>query len=123
MNVSYFQLLCLILSVDECFILSVIMSDAFSDGERKSMSTERTFSELSRPEDLYEKCEELCQALAEDLQQEMMLVSHTVCQNCQKKFRIQEKSPHRKALNWLLWKRPYASFSCDRFFPPLQNND
>ncbi|WAR00599.1 POLK-like protein [Mya arenaria] len=42
------------------------------DGERKSISTERTFSELSRPEDLYLKCEELCCCLADDLKEEQL---------------------------------------------------
>ncbi|XP_071104269.1 DNA polymerase kappa-like [Haliotis cracherodii] len=40
------------------------------DSERKSISTERTFSELSRPGDLYKKCSELCAALVEDLGQQ-----------------------------------------------------
>ncbi|XP_046546456.1 DNA polymerase kappa-like [Haliotis rubra] len=40
------------------------------DSERKSISTERTFSELSRPSDLYKKCSELCAALVEDLGQQ-----------------------------------------------------
>ncbi|XP_061173929.1 DNA polymerase kappa-like [Saccostrea echinata] len=40
------------------------------DGERKSMSTERTFSELSAPSELYSKCLELSHSLAEDLQSE-----------------------------------------------------
>lgn len=37
------------------------------DGERKSMSTERTFSEISSAEEQYELCRELCKDLAEDL--------------------------------------------------------
>eukprot|EP00058_Branchiostoma_floridae_P020844 XP_002606334.1 hypothetical protein BRAFLDRAFT_67577 [Branchiostoma floridae] len=40
------------------------------ESERKSMSVERTFSELSKPADLYRKCWELCEALAKDLQDE-----------------------------------------------------
>ncbi|XP_035667769.1 DNA polymerase kappa-like [Branchiostoma floridae] len=40
------------------------------ESERKSMSVERTFSELSKPSDLYRKCWELCEALAKDLQDE-----------------------------------------------------
>ncbi|XP_054842201.1 DNA polymerase kappa [Eublepharis macularius] len=39
------------------------------DGERKSMSTERTFNEIS-PAEQYRLCQELCSDLAEDLQQE-----------------------------------------------------
>ncbi|XP_048360039.1 DNA polymerase kappa isoform X2 [Sphaerodactylus townsendi] len=39
------------------------------DGERKSMSTERTFNEISAPEQ-YRLCQELCSDLAEDLQKE-----------------------------------------------------
>ncbi|XP_045156541.2 DNA polymerase kappa-like [Mercenaria mercenaria] len=42
------------------------------DSERKSMSTERTFSEISRPADLYQKCEELCENLSEDLKSEQL---------------------------------------------------
>ncbi|XP_077988408.1 DNA polymerase kappa-like [Glandiceps talaboti] len=42
------------------------------DGERKSMSTERTFREISDRTELYEKCFELSEALAEDLQSEKL---------------------------------------------------
>ncbi|NXI36530.1 POLK polymerase, partial [Galbula dea] len=40
------------------------------DGERKSMSTERTFSEINRAEDQYTLCRELCRDLAQELQKE-----------------------------------------------------
>ncbi|NXO22160.1 POLK polymerase, partial [Cisticola juncidis] len=40
------------------------------DGERKSMSTERTFSEINAAEDQYSLCRELCRDLAQDLQKE-----------------------------------------------------
>ncbi|KAK3607913.1 hypothetical protein CHS0354_036739 [Potamilus streckersoni] len=40
------------------------------DSGRKSISTERTFRELSKPSDLYDLCRELCQALSEDLHEE-----------------------------------------------------
>ncbi|XP_066274420.1 DNA polymerase kappa-like [Branchiostoma lanceolatum] len=40
------------------------------ESERKSMSVEWTFSELSKPSDLYRKCWELCEALAKNLQDE-----------------------------------------------------
>ncbi|XP_041102103.1 DNA polymerase kappa-like isoform X2 [Polyodon spathula] len=40
------------------------------DGDRKSMSTERTFSELSNAEDQYSFCRELCHDLARDLLKE-----------------------------------------------------
>ncbi|NXD27623.1 POLK polymerase, partial [Spelaeornis formosus] len=40
------------------------------DGERKSMSTERTFSEINTPEDQYSLCRELCRDLAQELQKE-----------------------------------------------------
>ncbi|KAM6230407.1 DNA polymerase kappa isoform 1-T4 [Porphyrio hochstetteri] len=40
------------------------------DGERKSMSTERTFSEISTAEDQYILCRELCRDLAQELQRE-----------------------------------------------------
>ncbi|XP_072288675.1 DNA polymerase kappa [Eucyclogobius newberryi] len=38
--------------------------------ERKSMSTERTFKELSRPEEQFSFCRELCDDLAEDMKKE-----------------------------------------------------
>ncbi|XP_075266967.1 DNA polymerase kappa isoform X1 [Opisthocomus hoazin] len=40
------------------------------DGERKSMSTERTFSEINTAEDQYSLCQELCRDLAQQLQKE-----------------------------------------------------
>ncbi|KFU95629.1 DNA polymerase kappa [Chaetura pelagica] len=40
------------------------------DGERKSMSTERTFSEINAAEDQYSLCRELCRDLAQELQKE-----------------------------------------------------
>ncbi|XP_047411662.1 DNA polymerase kappa isoform X3 [Sciurus carolinensis] len=40
------------------------------DGERKSMSVERTFSEISKAEEQYILCQELCSELAQDLQKE-----------------------------------------------------
>ncbi|XP_036619209.1 DNA polymerase kappa [Trichosurus vulpecula] len=40
------------------------------DGERKSMSIERTFSEIGKAEELYSLCQELCSDLAQDLQKE-----------------------------------------------------
>uniref|UniRef100_S4RXM2 DNA polymerase kappa n=1 Tax=Petromyzon marinus TaxID=7757 RepID=S4RXM2_PETMA len=40
------------------------------DGERKSMSTERTFSEINKQEELYNLCWELCGDLANDLSKE-----------------------------------------------------
>ncbi|KAM9331172.1 DNA polymerase kappa [Gastrophryne carolinensis] len=42
------------------------------DGERKSMSTERTFSEMSSAEEQYDLCQELCKDLAEDLHKETL---------------------------------------------------
>ncbi|XP_062511612.1 DNA polymerase kappa-like isoform X2 [Corticium candelabrum] len=58
--------------------------------DRKSMSVERTFSEISRPSELYEKCQELSYDLANDLQDrglkghtvtiKLKLVSFEVCQ-------------------------------------------
>ncbi|XP_065916991.1 DNA polymerase kappa-like isoform X2 [Dysidea avara] len=38
-----------------------------TDYERKSISTERTFSEINKPEELEQKCLELCKCLADDL--------------------------------------------------------
>ncbi|XP_051543389.1 DNA polymerase kappa-like [Myxocyprinus asiaticus] len=40
------------------------------DSERKSMSTERTFGEMSDAEEQYSVCRELCHDLAQDLQRE-----------------------------------------------------
>ncbi|XP_071587143.1 DNA polymerase kappa isoform X3 [Heliangelus exortis] len=40
------------------------------DGERKSMSTERTFSEINTADDQYSLCRELCRDLAQELQKE-----------------------------------------------------
>ncbi|XP_054983047.1 DNA polymerase kappa isoform X2 [Sorex araneus] len=40
------------------------------DGERKSMSVERTFSEISKAEEQYSLCRDLCGELAQDLQKE-----------------------------------------------------
>ncbi|VCX40259.1 unnamed protein product [Gulo gulo] len=40
------------------------------DGERKSMSVERTFNEISKAEEQYSLCQELCSELAQDLQKE-----------------------------------------------------
>lgn len=40
------------------------------DGERKSMSVERTFSEISKAEEQYSLCQELCSELAQDLEKE-----------------------------------------------------
>ncbi|NXT47770.1 POLK polymerase, partial [Pluvianellus socialis] len=40
------------------------------DGERKSMSTERTFSEINTAEDQYSLCRDLCRDLAQELQKE-----------------------------------------------------
>lgn len=40
------------------------------DSERKSMSTERTFAEMSDAEEQYSLCRELCHDLAQDLQKE-----------------------------------------------------
>ncbi|XP_060082744.1 DNA polymerase kappa-like [Ylistrum balloti] len=42
------------------------------DSDRKSMSTERTFSEISKPEELVKKCQELCVSLCEDLREEKL---------------------------------------------------
>uniref|UniRef100_A0A8D2CNV5 DNA polymerase kappa n=1 Tax=Sciurus vulgaris TaxID=55149 RepID=A0A8D2CNV5_SCIVU len=45
------------------------------DGERKSMSVERTFSEISKAEEQYILCQELCSELAQDLQKEGLKVT------------------------------------------------
>uniref|UniRef100_A0A4W5L251 DNA polymerase kappa n=1 Tax=Hucho hucho TaxID=62062 RepID=A0A4W5L251_9TELE len=42
------------------------------DGERKSMSTERTFGEMSALEEQFSLCRQLCQDLAQDLQKEAL---------------------------------------------------
>lgn len=46
------------------------------DGERKSMSTERTFGEMSVAEEQLSLCRELCQDLAEDLKKEALKVGN-----------------------------------------------
>ncbi|KAL6062302.1 hypothetical protein STEG23_002024 [Scotinomys teguina] len=45
-------------------------TDLARDEERKSMSVERTFSEMSQTEEQYSLCQELCTELARDLQKE-----------------------------------------------------
>uniref|UniRef100_A0A9L0IKE6 DNA polymerase kappa n=1 Tax=Equus asinus TaxID=9793 RepID=A0A9L0IKE6_EQUAS len=45
------------------------------DGERKSRSVERTFSEMSKAEEQYSLCQELCGELAQDLQKEGLKVT------------------------------------------------
>uniref|UniRef100_A0A671F9N8 DNA polymerase kappa n=1 Tax=Rhinolophus ferrumequinum TaxID=59479 RepID=A0A671F9N8_RHIFE len=45
------------------------------DAERKSMSVERTFSEISKAEEQYSLCQELCSELAQDLQKEGLKVT------------------------------------------------
>ena len=42
------------------------------------MSSERTFGEISKPEDLISKCRELCEALAEDLAQAEVKVRYVI---------------------------------------------
>ncbi|XP_045559319.1 DNA polymerase kappa [Salmo salar] len=42
------------------------------DGERKSMSTERTFGEMSALEEQFSLCRQLCQDLAQELQKEAL---------------------------------------------------
>ncbi|XP_055080391.1 DNA polymerase kappa [Periophthalmus magnuspinnatus] len=52
--------------------LSLGLSSTFipRNEERKSMSTERTFKELSHPEEQFALCRELCEDLAEDMKKE-----------------------------------------------------
>ena len=47
---------------------------------RKSISTERTFRELSNPTELVEKCKALCGALADDIVK-CKVVGGTTCVN------------------------------------------
>uniref|UniRef100_A0A8C4N7Q0 DNA polymerase kappa n=1 Tax=Eptatretus burgeri TaxID=7764 RepID=A0A8C4N7Q0_EPTBU len=42
------------------------------NSERKSMSTERTFSEIRKPEELYSLCQKLCHDLAREVQEESL---------------------------------------------------
>uniref|UniRef100_A0A8C5K2V3 DNA polymerase kappa n=1 Tax=Jaculus jaculus TaxID=51337 RepID=A0A8C5K2V3_JACJA len=49
------------------------------DGERKSMSVERTFSEISKAEEQYSLCQELCGELAQDLQKEGLKYLNILC--------------------------------------------
>ena len=66
-----------VISHSSLFILyfSWTFVDVTRDGERKSMSTERTFHEISDPDELYRKCQELSDSLAEDLATEGIVVS------------------------------------------------
>ena len=48
------------------------------DSERKSMSVERTFSDMSKPVELYKKLYELCESLSEDLISEHYVVCRIV---------------------------------------------
>lgn len=43
------------------------------DSERKSLSTEQTFTEINKPSEQYDKCLQLCEALAADLQNEGLM--------------------------------------------------
>uniref|UniRef100_A0AC11CAR3 DNA polymerase kappa n=1 Tax=Ovis aries TaxID=9940 RepID=A0AC11CAR3_SHEEP len=49
------------------------------DGERKSMSVERTFSEISKAEEQYSLCQELCSELAQDLQKKGLKITQAKC--------------------------------------------
>uniref|UniRef100_A0A8C0Q5U7 DNA polymerase kappa n=1 Tax=Canis lupus familiaris TaxID=9615 RepID=A0A8C0Q5U7_CANLF len=53
------------------------------DGERKSMSVERTFSEISKAEEQYNLCQELCSELAQDLQKEGLKITQAECRRLQ----------------------------------------
>ncbi len=56
------------------------------------MSTERTFRELHQPADLYNKCNELCQALAEDLLKEELMGKTVTIKLKTVKFEVKTKS-------------------------------
>ena len=43
-----------------------------TDSKRKSMGTETTFPEMSKPEELLDMCDKLCQSLAEDLKRQKL---------------------------------------------------
>lgn len=47
--------------------LGICSNDIKSQYQRKSVSTERTFREISRPAELHAKCNELCESLASDV--------------------------------------------------------
>ncbi|XP_078349395.1 LOW QUALITY PROTEIN: DNA polymerase kappa-like [Oculina patagonica] len=49
--------------------VSLGLGNAFiaADSKRKSIGTETTFSEISKPDELLEMCDKLCQSLAEDM--------------------------------------------------------
>jgi DNA polymerase kappa len=38
-----------------------------SEWERKSISTERTFPDISKPDEMFEKCRQICTSLAEEV--------------------------------------------------------
>uniref|UniRef100_A0A2K5KSW8 DNA polymerase kappa n=1 Tax=Cercocebus atys TaxID=9531 RepID=A0A2K5KSW8_CERAT len=58
------------LNSEEILCRSISFFFISRDGERKSMSVERTFSEINKAEEQYSLCEELCSELARDLQKE-----------------------------------------------------
>lgn len=56
-------------------------------GERKSISNERTFSEINKPAELYDMCCRLSKCLADDMESEEIVVSsqgiyREICGNC-----------------------------------------
>ncbi len=46
--------------------------------ERKSFSTEQTFSEMSAPVEMYQKLYELCDIVCKDLKNEQLMVRHAL---------------------------------------------
>lgn len=56
------------------FIDFLMLSFKSSDYVRKSIGNEQTFREIHKPQDLHEKCEELCDELIKDLQSHNMVV-------------------------------------------------
>lgn len=71
-----FKQQCIFVSLVNMYLIFFFFS---RDSERKSLSTEQTFSEISRPTELYEKCSELCQDIADDLKEEKLMVRCFLC--------------------------------------------
>nr|DBA23475.1 TPA: hypothetical protein GDO54_014387 [Pyxicephalus adspersus] len=76
-------------------------------GGRKTMSTERTFNEISSPEEQYELCRELCKDLADDLLKEGLKVCVRVSGF------ISDGKPQNLITNFLCVRRPIKKISLE----------
>ncbi|KAJ8005727.1 hypothetical protein DPEC_G00120910 [Dallia pectoralis] len=101
------------------------------DGERKSMSIERTFGEMSALEEQFSLCREMCQDLAQDLQKEALkvfaflalsaLMIRNPCKRALWDFSSKaEETPIAppKSLPTSLWRRNNLARLCSLPVPP-----